>query len=97
VKLAVYADRREGRRQCAGRQDASRRDFTFPAVEVAHHTRTDMRSADRKPRFAAVGQGKVNQLGKRLFERRGGIETSLLRSEINMRTEEGERIRLEES
>jgi hypothetical protein len=68
IELAVDADSREGRRQCAGRYDVLNADLAVTAVEVSHPAGAHMSGTDGKPGPVSVEDGEIDELEKRSFE-----------------------------
>src|SRR6516225_9754121 len=56
-----------------------------------------MRGADREARLATGDEREIDEIGQRLLQRSGLVESGLLRSEVKMRAKKRSRVRLEKS
>ena len=97
IELAIDADGRERRRQCARGQDVLDADLDFAAVEVAHLARAHVRGADRKPGLAAIDEREIDQLQQRLFERSGRVVSGSIRAQHHVISPERQWIGFEET
>jgi hypothetical protein len=97
VELAVDADRRKRRRQRARGQDVLGLDLGLATIEVVHHAGPHMGGADHQARLVAVDESEIDELGKRLAQRRRRIVTRRIGPQRDVGAEERRRIRLEEA
>src|SRR5438067_7108923 len=71
-------------------------EFAVAAVEISHLAGSAMGGADRQPRAALVHQIEIDQFGKGLFERLGGVVSGPVGAKRIVVTGMGERIGPEE-
>src|SRR6516162_193732 len=97
IKLALDANCRERGWQRARRHHVVRRDLRLAAVEIAHRACAHMRGADREARLATNDEREIDEVGQRLLQRFGLVESGLLCSKVKVRAEKRSRVRLEKS